>query len=253
MPSHQPNPPRIYIVGTNTAIGKTTFACELLRAANRQGLHFLPVKPAQSGALGETSDIQRLCAATTLDSDPNEHCFFDYHQPLAPGIAHNLQDFLGPLPSPPIQQQILQQFTCRLKDLETSINPHLTLIEGAGGLHVPMPGGTWQSTWIQTSQAQALIIAHSGLGTINHSLLTINALRTHSIPIFGLFLCDHPSTEPLTRQTNLEIIERFGKVPVFGCLPSFATQNPPDDWISPLFWTNIRSLLSYTKRREDSM
>lgn len=239
-------PTRLYLVGTDTSVGKTTVACSILIAAKRNNLSILPVKPAQSRNPDEISDIQRLCRFTDPPSDPTPLCFFDYQQPLAPGIAHQPQNFL-PSPSAAADPTHLLEFQSRLSLLESQNPSDLTLIEGAGGLHVPMPGGTWQTQWIRSSKAWAVVIARCNLGTINHTLLTVEALRTQSIPILGIFFSDHQQTPTQLAQTNIAVIQRYADLPVFGCRPYDADDASKEDWICPLFWTQIRSLFPDTK------
>ena len=82
----------------------------------------------------------------------------------------------------------LTRVTHALASLEAQHHPHLTVIEGAGGLFVPMPGGTWQPTWISHLCAPVLLIVRPNLGTINHTWLTLHALADADIPVAGLVI-----------------------------------------------------------------
>jgi dethiobiotin synthetase len=87
------------------------------------------------------------------------------------------------------------------------------IVEGAGGVLVPVNAGQLMADLISRLQLPALIVARSGLGTINHTLLTIEALRARSIAIAGVVLVGAPNRE------NSRAIEHYGQVVVVGELP----------------------------------
>jgi dethiobiotin synthetase len=131
------------LVGTDTDCGKTAVTCALARSARARGYTVLPFKPASSGPEGPESDPQRLLRAAGLPSTALEKIApLRFAPPLAPGIAEHREYFTGEPPtlSPALT---LRRVALTLTRSERELNAQVTLIEGAGGLHVPMPGGTW--------------------------------------------------------------------------------------------------------------
>ena len=95
---------------------------------------------------------------------------------------------------------------------EARLRPSLTLIEGAGGLHVPMPGGTWQTAWIVALAPWTIVVGRAGLGTINHCLSTIAGLRALGRPPLG-FLLSQTSTAPdVSVADNAAALERQARL-----------------------------------------
>lgn len=221
--------PRIYIIGTDTSVGKTHVTCCILRTSIAAGLRALPFKPAQSRSPGEVSDASRLLRAAALPCTAEASMSpWSFHDPVAPGLAASPNAFIDTHTSP--DPSVLQDVAARLHHWESMHDPQLTLIEGAGGLHVPMPGGVWQSEWIDALADAVVIVARRGLGTINHTLLTIDAVRTLRPPLLGVLLNE---TEPHTHEDpsvshNAAVIARAREVPILTTLPYGATTVPPD-------------------------
>lgn len=177
---------RIYFIGTNTEIGKTSVLEAFLLRAKREKISAIPFKPAQSGSMPEAqSDAGRLISACAIpDIDPNAVAPHRYDQDKAPGVIEGPERFLELGHQPSLRP--IQQACEAIENLEKRYQPQWSLCEGAGGLHVPMPGGTWQPQWIQALAHTCIIVAPTGLGTINHTLLTIQAVQALGLPILGI-------------------------------------------------------------------
>jgi dethiobiotin synthetase len=239
------------MVGTDTAVGKTQCSVAILRAARHRGLRVLPAKPASSAAPGELSDLARLLAAAPLPADLHALVGpFTYPRSLAPGVAHDLDDFLDRARTP--DHAPLHLTRERLLLAEDRVRPQLTLLEGAGGLHVPMPGGTWQPTWIAALATHAVVVARLGLGTLNHTRLTVDALRTTcpDLRLAGVLLVDLPVPTPdASATTNAAILAAHLCVPVLGVLPRLprlpradpetSLDPAPAPWLDPGFWAAL--------------
>ncbi len=88
---------RIFFVGTNTEVGKTTLVCSLLRWSRARDLAVAPFKPAQSGDFETPTDIDRLLDAAGISRDhAMSACPMSYPEPVAPGIAEDPSPFLRP-------------------------------------------------------------------------------------------------------------------------------------------------------------
>lgn len=216
---------RLFLVGTDTSVGKTAVATALLRRARVEGLRVLPFKPASSSG----DDPERLLAAAALDPTLLDRIApLRYEAPLAPGIAEDPRPFIGDLETgePPSTTSehsakngdLLARTTADLRTLEIDLHAELTIIEGAGGLHVPMPGATWLPQWIEAFAAPVVIVGRLGLGTINHTILTAEALDRSGHRAIGFVLsATDAEGDPSTVHNPLIIAHRSG-LPCLGIL-----------------------------------
>lgn len=212
-------PRRIYIVGSDTAVGKTRVTCCLLRAATTAGIRMIPFKPAQSGTLGTRTDAQHLLEAAGLPETWEPRMApWRYDIPIAPGLAESATPFLttGSTGDP----SCLSETSERLHAWEVDQCPAYTIIEGAGGVHVPMPGGTWQIDWIRALADLCILVGRAGLGTINHCLLSIDALAANGCSPAGFILnaCDAGGSEDPSVPLNADVIAHARSLPNLGTL-----------------------------------
>jgi dethiobiotin synthetase len=239
----RPEPKRIYLIGTDTNAGKTTVVCSLLKSAARTGIAAVPFKPAEAGPDNRGSDHIRLLAAAGLDtSELDDVVPLRWRQPIAPGLADDPNPFLGRGVSTSDVEGMLGRARWALARLEQRHAATLTLIEGAGGLLVPMPGGSWQPEWISGLRARPVIVARAGLGTINHTLLTIEGLRVRGHEPLGFLFSQMLPREDPSREHNKTVIEQRSGVPCLGSLPFLGrpTDYPDNDgWLVPEFWSRL--------------
>lgn len=177
-------PDAFFVTGTGTDVGKTVVSGILL-----SGLEAKYWKPIQSGSPTDTNFLKEITGLPENNFLPERHVF---SQPVSPHLASSLSNT-----------------RIALKDFEMPKHQdsHL-IVEGAGGLLVPLNEKDLMIDLIEHLQLPVLLVALSGLGTINHSLLSISALRARSIPILGVVMNGDAN------QSNLEAIENFGSVPV---------------------------------------
>lgn len=204
---------RVYLIGTNTEIGKTSVLESILARAQQEAIPAIPFKPAQSGSMPEAqSDAGRLISACAYpEIDPHLVAPHRYGLDKAPGVIDEPDHFLslGLRPSLTPLQTALQA----LDTLETRYDPTWSFCEGAGGLHVPMPGGTWQSQWLQALAHTCIVVAPTGLGTINHTLLTVHAIQQLELPILGIAWTGTQGGDPELARENMQIVELWTNLP----------------------------------------
>lgn len=160
-------PQKLFVTGTDTDIGKTLVSAVLV--AGTQGCYW---KPIQSG-FEQTTDTQWIKSVTGL---PENHFFperYRLRQPLSPHAAAAADGVHIDLAAIELPAQISSQ--------------HL-IVEGAGGLMVPLNERHFMLDVIIQCQLPVLLVAASGLGTINHTLLSLEMLRRHHIEIAGVVL-----------------------------------------------------------------
>lgn len=167
----------LFVTATDTGVGKTEVACALLAAARAGGLDAVGMKPAQSGLVpGEPSDAERLRAASDGVEPLEAICPYAFTPPLAPALAARLEGRTISL------ERILEGARA------LAARHQAVLVEGAGGLLVPL---TERETYADLAVALALpvlIVARAGLGTVNHTALTVEALRRRGLAVAAIVL-----------------------------------------------------------------
>ncbi|MET2829275.1 dethiobiotin synthase [Mesorhizobium shangrilense] len=181
---------RIVITGTDTGIGKTVFSAGLAGLLN--GFYW---KPVQSG-LDEETDSEVVARLSGLPAGR-----------ILPEV-YRLRMPLSPHRSAEIDGVAIEAAKLSLPDL-----PGPLIIEGAGGLMVPLNRQTRFIDVFQEWQLPVILCARTALGTINHTLLSIEALRARSIPLIGVAFIGEEMAD------SQRTIAEFGNVAVLGRLP----------------------------------
>ena len=198
----------ILITGTDTGVGKTITTAAL---AVRGGAVAV-VKPAQTGVLadepGDLADIERLTGLTEL------HEGIRLRDPLAPTTAARREGV--PLPS-------VAEHAKFIDDLAYDT----VLVEGAGGLLVGLDAEGNDIADLAaclTKPFAFVLVTRAGLGTLNHTGLTVEALRARGLPIEGLVIGSWPAEPDRAEECNLEDLPAVTGVPVIGRIPAGAGQ-----------------------------
>lgn len=190
------------ITGTDTDIGKTVFSAMLMLALNgvdRQGAYYW--KPVQSGVAGgvDTKTVQRL---TSL---PAEQFITE---------QYILTEALSPHRAAELDKVEIDIDNLEIPDVDGPL-----LIEGAGGLNVPLTRTTLFVDVFEMWDLPVILCARTGLGTINHTLLSIEALKKRGIPIHGIAFIGDDNPD------NIRTIKDFSGVKILGRLPRLDTLN----------------------------
>jgi dethiobiotin synthase len=187
----------LFVTGTDTGIGKTTVSAALMLRLTRPAFRYW--KPIQTG-IEQDNDTEMVAR---LSGAPAERILDEgvrLRRPLSPHLAARLSDT-----------------AISLADLLSIASRQPTtdrwIVEGAGGVLVPINDRANMTDVMLGLGLPALIVARSGLGTINHTLLTIEALRHRRVPIAGVVMVGERNAD------NRAAVERFGKVRVVGELP----------------------------------
>jgi dethiobiotin synthetase len=194
----------LFVTATDTGVGKTEVACALLGAARAAGLDAVGMKPAQSGvALGEPSDAERLREACGGIEPLEAICPYSFAAPLAPAVAARVEG-----------REV--SFARVLEAARALAARHAAIVvEGAGGLLVPL---TERETYADLARALSLpvlVVARAGLGTVNHTALTVEALRRRGLPVAAIVLNRAASADdPSVPHNAAEIARLTGLHPV---------------------------------------
>jgi dethiobiotin synthetase len=197
-----------FVTATDTGVGKTEVACALLRAARAIGIDAVGMKPAQSGhAHGILSDAERLREASGRIEPLSAICLYSLTAALAPAVAARLE-------GRKIELARIVEGARALAARHAAI-----VVEGAGGLLVPL---TEKESYADLAVALALpviVVARAGLGTVNHTLLTVEALRRRRLAIAAIVLNrTGPDDDPSVAHNGDEIARLAGAI-VVGPLP----------------------------------
>jgi dethiobiotin synthetase len=180
----------IVVTATDTDVGKTVFSAGLTRALD--GSYW---KPVQAGLDGDT-DSETVRRLSGLPDDRILPEAYRLRTPASPHHAAAIDNVI-------IDPQLLDPPACDRR----------LVIEGAGGLLVPLAGGLLFADMFARWRFETVLVARTALGTINHSLLTIEALRARDIPILGVAFIGDPQEESERTICAIGGVKRLGRLP----------------------------------------
>ena len=204
----------LFVTGTGTGVGKTVVTAAIAALACARGARCAVVKPAQTGVLdgrpGDLAEIQRLAGGVADGVEVHEPV--RYPDPLSPAAAARLsgRDPLDPA-----------VFASLLLSLEASRD--VVLVEGAGGLLVRYDqDGMTLADLARSVRAPLLLVASAGLGTLNATALTLEALAHRGLELQGVVVGAWPDEPGLAERSNLRDLEVLAARPLLGALPAGA-------------------------------
>ncbi len=199
-----PKPRVVFITATDTHVGKTITTAVLGILLQERGVNVGIMKPAQSAG----HDAQFLKKILCIDDQIDLINPFYAPEAISPHLALKRA---GKKFNPKVIKSALG---------ELQKKHDVILIEGAGGLMVPLTDRYYNADLIKDLKAQVIIVARLGLGTINHTLLTVNQARAHGLKIKGIIFSDTKTgKKALPERTNAKEIEKLSKVKVLGIIP----------------------------------
>lgn len=193
----------LFVTGTDTNIGKTYVACLLARLWREEGMRVGVLKPFESGAGGDAAKLRRAAGLKLPLSAVRP---FAFKRPLAPAVAARY-DRIKPSFEP-----ALQAFTAMGQGRQG------VLVEGAGGLLVPLTASQCNADLARAMKLPLLVVARPGLGTINHTLLTLEAARARGLLVVAVLLNGKIKRGDASWRNNPAEIRRLGRIPVLGPL-----------------------------------
>jgi dethiobiotin synthetase len=198
-----------FITGTGTDVGKTIIVAGMASICINYGLRTAVMKPIQTGAAEDPGDLRKI-------------------NNLVSGLEQLSEKLLSPyvfqLPSSPHLAAKTEKTTIEPELIKKSITeiysqrPDVLLIEGAGGVLVPITENYTTLDLLRELQIPVIITALAGLGTINHTLMTVNSLKQAEVPIAGIIINKMPINPGIVEKDNVRIIEKFAKTPILGII-----------------------------------
>jgi dethiobiotin synthetase len=203
----------VFITATDTGVGKTLVASALAACLTQRGIDVGVMKPVETGVSRSRklqSDGERLRKAAGARDLMTEVCPYVLRLPVAPLSAARAEG------------KTVQMATI-LRTFHTLRQKHIFMVvEGVGGIYVPITQALNMSNIIYQMRLPAIVVGPSGLGGINHALLTLHALREQNIPVVALVLNQQrPVRTKIARmqeQSTVSLLRRLAGVPVVGPL-----------------------------------
>ncbi|MFL6062166.1 MAG: dethiobiotin synthase [Marmoricola sp.] len=202
-----------FVTGTDTEVGKTVATAALVVALRAEGRAPYVIKPAQTGVEpgepGDLDEVHRL--AGTVEG----HEGVRLRAPLAPEVAARLEGAVLP--------GLAEQRDAVL----TAAESHDVVVEGAGGVLVPL-GEAWNLLDLAHAVSHAgtpigfVVVCRAGLGTLNHTALTVQAIQRRELAVEGLVIGSWPDQPDLAAEQNLLDLPLITGVPLLGRLPAGA-------------------------------
>ena len=239
----------IFITGTDTDVGKTLVTGGLLRALISRGTDALPVKPVQSGCGEENGqrispDLKFALRVAGLDL-PQEAldrlCGVKLSAAYSPHLAAELEDrsidwatLTQALDHPDLQNKFL-------------------VVEGAGGLLVPITRDHSMLDLAEAYDLPVLLVARATIGTLNHTLLSVEALRARNrLPLAIILSAHDPDEDAVLIEDNIKTLRELTGIPVLGplpYLPDLDTQSGSLPDLPPAFMDTMTELADTFIRR----
>jgi dethiobiotin synthetase len=202
----------LFVGGTDTGVGKTVVSAAITALARRDGLDAVAMKPVETGCPGRPGKRRpidgrflRLAGGSVLSE--GEISPVTLGRPAAPSVAARIE-----------------RRSINLPDLKRSIEKlgrrhDLVVVEGAGGLLVPMTGRSLQIDFVISLGCPLLLVGRTALGAVNQMLLSLDAARTRKIPVVGWLLNHSGGRFGLAERTAASEIARFADELFLGILP----------------------------------
>ena len=220
----------VFVTGTDTGVGKTILAAVIAANAAARGLSVASFKPVVTGLDEPTTEWPRdhelLAQVSNAGQSPEDVAPYRF----GPAVSPHLADADGVVSAEALLDAARTQ----------AERADVLVVEGVGGLLVPLTPDYLVRDFAGELSLPVVIAARPGLGTISHSLLTIEAARAVVLRIQAVVLTPWPEEPSAMERSNMATIERFGEVPVIGLprtdqagLAGAGAVLPVSDWLSP--------------------
>jgi dethiobiotin synthetase len=226
----------LFITGTDTGVGKTTVSAALSAfLCLRKDMDVGVMKPFETGLSKTNKDLlpwDAICLKEASGSSDGLGMIspYTFENPVAPEVAAMLEHVVIDL------AMVDRMYRKLLKAHD------ILVIEGAGGVLVPIRENFFYVDLIKKWGTPTLIISRLGLGTINHTLLTNIYLQSQGIKVIGVILNDTEGLEDPASRTNPDALRKYLNVPVLGVFPhrkDLLEDGPDRDLLAGIFERNI--------------
>jgi dethiobiotin synthetase len=211
----------LVVTGTGTGVGKTVVTAAVAALALARGDRVAVVKPAQTGmAPGASDEPPDADTVTRLSGVTDTHELARFPDPLSPEAAARVSGL------PPLDLFDSAEYIAKLAQ-----SRDLVLVEGAGGLLVRYDqAGTTIADLAARLAAPVLVVAAAGLGTLNHTALTLEAIAARKLRLAGVVIGSWPRDPDLADRENLIDLETITGGALAGLLPEHSGSLPPAEF-----------------------
>jgi dethiobiotin synthetase len=220
----------LFITGTDTGVGKTILAGVIAAALRERGTDVRALKPVITG-LEEPGPADHEILAQAAGCRPEDVGIVSYEPPVSPHLAAELA-------GRPIVAEALREIIA-----ERAAGAEVLVVEGVGGLLVPLTDSYDVRQLARSLGLPLVVAARPGLGTINHTLLTLEAARTAGLDVAAVVLTPWPQEPDVIERSNRDTIAHLGQVEVAtlpeieradpGLLADVGRALPIERWLSP--------------------
>ena len=201
----------LFVTGTDTGVGKTILSALLLAELRRRDINAAPIKPVQTGCEGNVPDLDyalSMAGMKVCDEDYRNMAPYTFEPACSPHLAAEMAG----------AEIEIAEMVIAARTLASSYD--FIMAEGAGGVMVPITRNEMMLDLMQAFKFPVILAARPGLGTINHTLLSVRALRSDGLDIAGIvFLAGTRDAPGFIEEDNAVTVEQFAKVPVLGTIP----------------------------------
>lgn len=198
-----------FITGTDTGVGKSIVSAALIGALRSMGHDACGMKPVESGCEGSAVDGQMLRDASGIDEPMGLITPFTFKAPLAPLSAARLEGRT-------VDKEMILGAARELASRHEAL-----VVEGVGGFLVPLADDGYLVRDLALDLALPVIVVSTPfLGTVNHTLLTVEAVRGAGLEMAGVVFCQNTDTDDkITAESSRSLVEEFTGMPLLGALP----------------------------------
>lgn len=203
--------PALFVTGTDTGVGKTYIAAALARLLSDMGLRVGVMKPVESGVdhpekPGRDAELLTWAASST---DPAEA--------IAP---YRLKAALAPAQAATMEKVNIDPAVIEEKLVSLAVGKDFVIVEGAGGLMVPLRGGLLMADLISQLGVPIMVVARTGLGTLNHTLLTTFTAQSMNITVAGIMLNGMPKDPDQASEGAPKQLAMIASADLLGVMPT---------------------------------
>lgn len=202
---------RYFIAGTDTGIGKTYVLTLILRFLVFKGIKPFAIKPIETGCIEKDGKLMpedgfKIAEAINKIEELDEICPIRFKTPQSPYSSDKLEKRGIDLNK--IRKILLER------------EEEIIFIEGAGGLLVPIFKDYFMIDMAKDFADKIILVSSMRLGTINHTLLSIEAIRNRDLDLVGIILNDNDNKDEIAKKTNFEVLKEVTREKILGVIPN---------------------------------
>ena len=207
-------PRTIFITGTDTGVGKTIVTAAVCSCIKSSGKRVAAMKPIQTGTdTQKTLDIEFVYKVLDEEFLIDDVCPYRFTKPLSPKLASEVSG----------KEIHVNDILSAYKTLEEKFE--YVVIEGAGGILAPVKNNYFIVDLINEMESPVIIVTRPALGTINHTLLTIESAKNKGLSILGIIVNKYPIDPDDSELTNPDEIASISGLPILGIIPEIQEVN----------------------------